>query len=317
MNKFFRLFLIISVYILVFASVSYAGFSDIENHWAKEKIENFLESGFVNGYGDGTFKPNQDVTRAEFCKIINAYVGNVTSGDLVSGEVLTEESGEHIGKGEDIVSVESLQKKEGVETYTWKETNLRLAYEKGYLQVGNIDDCITREEAFVALAKVMNLSNSEFDLNYEDSGEISVWAVPAVKTLSSLNYIKGYNGKINPRQNLTRAELVSVLYDFVGIGGLDDEPQEKKFEIGVFVHDEYGLTVKKIDESMEVQSGDTITFAVMLEDDEEEPKVTIISGAEYVELDEENLILDANSSGEAIINFTTDKHDEDVKIIVK
>lgn len=315
MNRFFRIFLTILVCILAFSGISYAGFSDIEGHWAKEKIENFYESGFVNGYGDGTFKPDQDVTRAEFCKIINAYVGNVASGEFTSGESLIEESVENIEKSGEIVSEESLLA--SGEALTWKETNLRLANEKGYLQVGNADDYITREEAFVALAKVMNLSNAEFDINYEDEDEISIWAVPAVKALSSLNYIKGYNGKINPKQNLTRAELISVLYDFIGIGGLDDEPQEKKFEIGLLVYDEYGLLVRKIDESLEVQSGDTITFAVMIEDDEEDPKVTIISGTECVELDEENLILDAKSSGEAIINFTTDKHDKDIKIIVK
>lgn len=297
MNRFFRLFLIILVYILAFASISYAGFSDVENHWAKEKIENFLESGFVNGYGDGTFRPDQDITRAEFCKIVNAYVGSTESGELVSTENL---SGENSG-----------------ETLTWKEINLKLANEKGYLQTGNVNDSMTREEAFVALAKVMNLSNVEFDLVYEDSSDISVWAVPAVKSLTSLNYIKGYNGKINPKQNLTRAELVSVLYDFIGIGGLDDEPQDRKFEIGLLVHDEYGLVIKKIEESIEMESGDTITFAVMLEENEKDPNVSIVSGEEYIDLDKDNLIVDAKSSGEALINFTTDKHDESVKIIIK
>ena len=64
-------------------------------------------------------------------------------------------------------------------------------------------------------------------------------------------------------------------------------------------------------------SGDSVTFAVMLEENESEPEVKIVSGDEYVELDKVNLILDAKSSGEALINFTTDKHDENVKVIIK
>lgn len=300
MNRFFKLFLIIFVYILAFASISYAGFSDIENHWAKEKIENFLESGFVNGYGDGTFRPDADITRAEFCKIVNAYMGygfSGESGENVSGEIVSDaKSGE---------------------TNEWKEKNFKLANAKGYLQVGSIDEKISREEAFVALSKVMNLSNVEFELNYDDASEISAWAIPSVKALASVNYIKGYDGKLRPKENLTRAELVSVLYDFVGIGGVDDEPQDIKFEIGILAHNEYGLTVNKIDGDLEMASGDSITFAVMLEENESEPKVKIVSGDEHVELDKVNLILDAKSSGEALINFTTDKHDENIKVIIK
>ena len=300
MNRFFKLFLIVFVYILAFASISYAGFSDIENHWAKEKIEDFLESGFVDGYGDGTFRPDQDITRAEFCKIINAYMGYGFS----------EESGENVS-GEIVPNIKS------GETNEWKEKNFKLANEKGYLQVGNVDEKLSREEAFVALSKVMNLSNIEYELNYDDASEISVWAIPAVKALASANHIKGYGGKLRPKENLTRAELVSVLYDFVGIGGLDDEPQDRKFEIGLLVHDEYGLVVKKLVGDLEMASGDSVTFAVMLEENESEPEVKIVSGDEYVELDKVNLILDAKSSGEALINFTTDKHDENVKVIIK
>lgn len=45
-------------------------FSDIEGHWAEASIKKAYESGIVNGYEDGSFKPDKTVSRAEFAKII-------------------------------------------------------------------------------------------------------------------------------------------------------------------------------------------------------------------------------------------------------
>ncbi len=44
-------------------------FSDISNHWAEQSVINMAESGIVSGYPDGTFRPDETVTRAEFAKI--------------------------------------------------------------------------------------------------------------------------------------------------------------------------------------------------------------------------------------------------------
>ena len=46
-------------------------FTDINDHWAKEYINSSVEKGWVNGYPDGTFKPNQYITRAEFVTLVN------------------------------------------------------------------------------------------------------------------------------------------------------------------------------------------------------------------------------------------------------
>ncbi len=46
-------------------------FSDIEAHWAEKFIEEAYKLGIVDGYGDGTFHPDQAVTRAEAMKIVN------------------------------------------------------------------------------------------------------------------------------------------------------------------------------------------------------------------------------------------------------
>lgn len=45
-------------------------YSDIENHWAKDIVMEFTENQIVCGYEDGTFKPNNPVTVAEFLKML-------------------------------------------------------------------------------------------------------------------------------------------------------------------------------------------------------------------------------------------------------
>ncbi|MDR3295158.1 MAG: S-layer homology domain-containing protein, partial [Clostridiales Family XIII bacterium] len=49
-----------------FAAVS---FSDIADHWAAGEIGAAVNYGYINGYEDGTFKPENPISRAEFVKI--------------------------------------------------------------------------------------------------------------------------------------------------------------------------------------------------------------------------------------------------------
>lgn len=47
-------------------------FKDVkEGFWAKEAIEALAEKGIITGYEDGTFKPNEPITRAEVATIIS------------------------------------------------------------------------------------------------------------------------------------------------------------------------------------------------------------------------------------------------------
>ena len=51
--------------------VSFAGGLDVENHWSKEYVVYLAEKGILEGYSDGTFRANNNITRAEFFTIIN------------------------------------------------------------------------------------------------------------------------------------------------------------------------------------------------------------------------------------------------------
>jgi hypothetical protein len=52
---------------------SASGFSyyDIANHWSESAIAQVSKAGYMNGYEDGTFKPNQSITRAEVITVLN------------------------------------------------------------------------------------------------------------------------------------------------------------------------------------------------------------------------------------------------------
>ncbi len=51
-----------------------AGFTDYENHWAKDAINTVYGKGVTNGYMDGTFRPDALMTRAEFVTMVNRLI---------------------------------------------------------------------------------------------------------------------------------------------------------------------------------------------------------------------------------------------------
>ena len=50
-----------------------APIDDITGHWAKGSIEWAKEKGLIKGYPDGSFKPNNPLTRAEACAILERF----------------------------------------------------------------------------------------------------------------------------------------------------------------------------------------------------------------------------------------------------
>ena len=62
-----------------------AKFSDIANHWAKDEISIAYNNGWINGYPDGTFGPQRDITRAETMTLVNRVLNRQpeTEDDLL------------------------------------------------------------------------------------------------------------------------------------------------------------------------------------------------------------------------------------------
>ena len=71
------------------ANTSTASFSDIANHWAKDEISASANNGWINGYTDGTFRPNAPITRAEAMALINRVLQRLpeSKDDLLDGMI--------------------------------------------------------------------------------------------------------------------------------------------------------------------------------------------------------------------------------------
>ena len=59
-------------------------FSDVdEDDWFYDAVVNSIQYGWIHGYGDGTFRPNNPITRAEVTAIVNNMLGRAADEDLV------------------------------------------------------------------------------------------------------------------------------------------------------------------------------------------------------------------------------------------
>lgn len=184
------IFIISILMILGFSTVSLA-YTDTEGHWASDVIDELSNKKIINGYSDGTFKPDNSVTRAEFIAIVNRMLG------------LTTESSKYIPD---------------ISRHDWFYSDIRKAVEAGILK-GNEEgyvrpnDTITREEAVVILARAFKVTQAPgTGIKFEDRSEVSNWARESVYTFVKYGYINGYYGNlIKPKENVKRAEVLTII----------------------------------------------------------------------------------------------------------
>ena len=67
-------------------------FSDVSGHWAESVIADIAAAGWINGYEDGTFRPDGLITRAEAVKILNAAANRTFNGNAVALNDVSEDA---------------------------------------------------------------------------------------------------------------------------------------------------------------------------------------------------------------------------------
>ncbi len=201
---------IISFVMVTLGTLSFAAttFSDIEGHWAKTVVEEMAAKGVLNGFEDGTFRPDESVTREQFAKILVETLkiaGNTTNIKFVDIE-------------EDRWSKD----------YIYRASRYLTGYENNGKYFFRPTEASVREDVAVAVVQAEGLQTEKPDytlLNqFSDSGEISEGIKKYVAIAVKNEIMRGKDGYFDPQGNLTRAEVSQLMYNVsqkISIGELE------------------------------------------------------------------------------------------------
>ncbi|MBE7013128.1 MAG: S-layer homology domain-containing protein [Ruminococcaceae bacterium] len=174
-------------------------FTDLAGaEWAVEAITALSEQGIISGRGDGVFAPADNVTRAEFVKIIVSAFGGVHSAASCNFVDVADD---------------------------WAKPYIATAFTKGYVS-GTSETTfapagqITREQAAVIIYKVLTGEGKTFETvaTFADDAAISAYAKDAVAALKGAGIINGRDGdNFCPGETLTRAEAAKLIYSIINV----------------------------------------------------------------------------------------------------
>ncbi|MHB9095004.1 MAG: S-layer homology domain-containing protein, partial [Eubacteriales bacterium] len=171
--------------------LAYAGgLTDIGGNWAKVQIDKMVSDGVIKGYPDGTFRPNKQVSRAEFTAIINQAFGKFKKDAAASFS--------------------------DVQVTDWCYSQVASGKLAGYISgypdnTFRSDNPISRAEAAAMLAKLLKLDTTKSDdaNHFKDARSIEDWSKGSIAAVSVAKVMGGYpDGSFKPANYITRAEAV-------------------------------------------------------------------------------------------------------------
>jgi hypothetical protein len=182
-------------------------FNDIQaNNWAYPAITSMSERGIVSGYSDGSFRPDNPISREEFAKMISATF----SLDLSVTDAVYYSDVSH-------------------DRWSYPYIAATTEYITGYYPPKGIaffDPAAnaTREDVATALVKIAGLSTSKYSSHFKDEDLISPGLTPYINVAAGHKLISGYeDGSFRPLNPITRAEVATLLYRAIkGISSLPD-----------------------------------------------------------------------------------------------
>ncbi|MGE5474925.1 MAG: S-layer homology domain-containing protein [Ignavibacteriales bacterium] len=186
-------------------------FKDVENHWAKEAVNDMGSRLVIDGVGEDKFKPDSDITRAEFAAIVVRALGLMRKGT-----------------GKDSFK--------DVRNTDWYFDAVSIAYEyklvNGY-EDGNFEpmDKITREQAMTMIARAIKITGLKIEFKdgeveklfteYEDSEQSSAWAKDSIAACVKAGIVSGKSGRtLAPKDEITRAEVAAIVERLLRKSGL-------------------------------------------------------------------------------------------------
>lgn len=171
-----------------------AMFRDIAGHWAKEAIERAAKLGFVNGYEDGTFRPQGLVTRAEFATMLARAI-HLPLNDKAELTFADQSSIPEWAKSSISSAVNA---------------GIVSGYEDNTFRSGQM---ISRAEITTMIVRASGVQADENKLStFADQDQIPEWAYAFVTAAAEAGLIQGKGDNLfMPSDNATRAEAVTLL----------------------------------------------------------------------------------------------------------
>lgn len=169
---------------------------EIPDTWAHDALAFAVEEGILSGKGDTGLCPTDNATRAEMAAMIVRVLGAkpqekpLTFTDCPKTAWYYESMSAAVGMG--IIC--------GTSDLTLSPA-----------------DKTTREQAFTIIARAFRLSGGDKSVlkSFSDGSTVGSYAQDAMATMIQKGYVRGANGKLNPKKNITRQELAQVLYELL------------------------------------------------------------------------------------------------------
>lgn len=189
-----KILIVLMILVVVLPMTVLAGFSDVaSNHWANAYITKLSDSGVINGYPDGTFKPDATLTKGAFLKLI------VTAS--LDGIDFTQVAGDFEHWAAPYVKV--------AENYG--------VLEKDAITKENIDEPMSRIDVIKVLSlcdiNMRGRDQKALDyLTFSDIDDLDTASEILLSHAVANEIIGGYpDGTFKPQNNLTRAEASKIL----------------------------------------------------------------------------------------------------------
>lgn len=167
--------------------------------WASQAIKDLYSHGYIGGYPDGCFKPENNISRAEFVTIINKIL-KLSKFTPVKDDF------------QDAASTDWF--------YEPVENAVHAKIIKGYGQVFLPHKEISREELAIILVNALGKqdqvqANMKAQSSFKDDAAISSWSRGYVIVAAQEGLLKGYPDQtFNPQGKATRAEACSMIKNY-------------------------------------------------------------------------------------------------------
>ena len=187
-----------------------AEYSDVPaSHWAYSNIEYISELGIVSGYDDGTYRPDANVTRAEWAKMLCSVIQTRSISDMWLRSELMQ-SGDLTAND---WSAKYMMAVKGYLSY-YRNRSDGLYY---YFP----DRAATREEVATSIVRILGYTIDENDYSalsdYTDVGDIDESVKKYVNADVKYGIISGYDdGTIRAGNPVTRAEAAVLMQKLIG-----------------------------------------------------------------------------------------------------